>query len=269
MTSTRFQSDTREVIPGAASSYQLTHDGWNRAQRPVALPGPGTLWSSAADMDRWLAHLHLERADASSLPSEEDLAYQPSDHSPFTYGPGLYADPRPGSLAAFHNGHEQGFSAATHLTVTGTRITCLSNHAGLAADHVAAAALDQLDQLTQQHADPAPIIANAFSALARKSAPMAHPSASTTEPEHTLIGVYTCDEVPGVLRLTHSAGQLYLWRRGTSHKLTHISPQAYEGEGYTLTIPATAGNDQPHGFTLDLARAPGLWYHLQTQPVQH
>ncbi len=52
MTSTTFQADPRDVIPAAASSYQPTPAGWTRTQRPVALPGPGSLWSTSADIDR-------------------------------------------------------------------------------------------------------------------------------------------------------------------------------------------------------------------------
>ncbi|MGW3622561.1 hypothetical protein [Streptomyces sp. NPDC000880] len=37
-----------------------------------------------------------------------------------------------------------GFSAATHLTSSGLRVICLSNHTGIAADHITATALAEL-----------------------------------------------------------------------------------------------------------------------------
>lgn len=110
MTSARFKADPREVIPGAAASYQAVASGWQHQQRPVTLPGPGSLWCTAADLDRWLAHLwHEWRPSVDNvLPFDQHLGYQPSDHAPFTYGAGLYADPRLGRTAVFHYGHEQG-----------------------------------------------------------------------------------------------------------------------------------------------------------------
>ena len=41
MTSARFKTEPREVIPGAAASYQALAGGWQHQQRPVTLPGPG------------------------------------------------------------------------------------------------------------------------------------------------------------------------------------------------------------------------------------
>jgi CubicO group peptidase (beta-lactamase class C family) len=264
MTSARFQADPRQVIPGAAASYQPATAGWIRRQRPVALPGPGSLWCTADDLDRWLTYLHQERNGHGTagrpLPSESELTYRPSDHAPCTYGPGLYADPRPGHTAVFHNGHEQGFSAAAHLTHTGLRVVCLSNHADIAADRITATALTELAR--NPGADPGQLLRTAI-----KAAAPVPPATSATgsrhsdpdAPEHTSLGTYTCDDVPGVLRLTRSDGTLYLWRRGTSDRLTRTSAQAYTGDGYVLTLYADLA-DHPRSFVLDLDRAPGLYY---------
>ncbi|WP_327391462.1 hypothetical protein OG728_38980 (plasmid) [Streptomyces microflavus] len=59
--------------------------------------------------------------------------------------------------------------------------------------------------------------------------------------------------------MTYASGHLHLWRRGTADRLTATNDQAYSGPGYTLTLNAPAG-PRPSGFTLDLARAPGLLY---------
>jgi len=263
MTSARFRNDPREVIPGAAASYQPTADGYLHQQRPVTLPGPGSLWCTAPDLDRWLGHLSREwsLAPGSQLPFEQYLGYRPSDHHPFTYGAGLYADPRPAHTAVFHYGHEQGFSAAAHLTSPGLRVVCLSNHARIPADRIVAAALSDLAGQPDTH--PGQLLTRALN-----TQPAPAPSATTRrhdgtpEAEHTPLGTYTCDEVPGTLRLTRSDGTLYLWRRGTRDRLTRTGPATYTGDGYTLTLAATEAGpgDRPRSFVLDLDRAPGLHY---------
>jgi CubicO group peptidase (beta-lactamase class C family) len=263
MTSARFKNDPREVIPGAAASYQPTSAGYLHQQRPVTLPGPGSLWCTATDLDHWLGHLSHEwnLARGSQLPFEQHLGYRPSDHHPFTYGAGLYADPHPAHTAVFHYGHEQGFSAAVHLTSPGLRVVCLSNHARIPADHIVATALSDLAGQPDTH--PGQLLARALNAQ-----PAPTPSATacrrggTPEAEHTPLGTYTCDEVPGTLRLTRSDGMLYLWRRGTRDRLTCTGPATYIGDGYTLTLTATKAGpgDRPRSFVLDLDRAPGLHY---------
>jgi len=258
MTSTHFQEDPRDVIPGAAASYTAVPGGWRRTQRPVSIPGPGTLWSTAADLGLWLARLHQERGK--DLPSAQDIPYQPSDHAPFTYGPGLYADPE--GAAVFHNGHEQGFSAATRLNPDGTQVICLSNHAEIPADRLASAALASLTR--DQRADPASILAAAAPGTSNGACDEDHPAPGT---RHQAVGTYRSDEVPGTLRLTRGGGHLYLWRRGTAQRLVPLSPQTHKGEGCTLVFPADPGNDPPRSFTLDLDRAPGLQYTLKSDSL--
>ncbi|MEU5554251.1 serine hydrolase domain-containing protein [Micromonospora sp. NPDC047793] len=261
MTSARFKNDPREVIPGAAASYQAVADGWQHQQRPATLPGPGSLWCTAADLDRWLAHLRHEwHASANdALPFEQDIGYWPSDQPPFTYGAGLYADPRPSRTAVFHYGHEQGFSAATYLTTSGLRVICLSNHAGIAAGHVAAVALaDITDGISTE---PGKLLSLAMAGVPSFNSTSV--SEADIDAHQTEIGIYVCDEVPGTVRLTHSSGSLCLWRRGASDRLTRIDSATYAADGYTLTLP-TASTDgmarTPAGFILDLDRAPRLQY---------
>ncbi|KPI02944.1 beta-lactamase [Actinobacteria bacterium OK074] len=257
----RFKTDPREVIPAAASSYRATSRGWRHEQHPVTLPGPGSLWCTAADLNRWLDHLwHIWDPSADNgLPSEQHLGYRPSDHPPYTYGAGLYADPRPGRTAVFHYGHEQGFSAASHLAGTGLRVICLSNHAGIAADRVAATVLADLAHTPG--AGPAELISHA---LRTRSVPQPNPADnSDTEASHTSLGTYVCDDVPGTIRLTHAAGSLYLWRRGTSDRLTRTGPTTYAANGYMLTPPTSPADDRApdlDSFVIDLDRAPGLRY---------
>ncbi|WP_435211951.1 serine hydrolase domain-containing protein [Streptomyces sp. bgisy034] len=259
MTSARFKSDPREVVPGAAASYQLTTAGWLHQQRPVALPGAGSLWCTATDLDRWLTYLWHEWQPTvgNPLPFEQHLAYQPSDHHPFTYGAGLYADARPGRTAVFHYGHEQGFSAAVHLTNMGLRVICLSNHTGIVADHVAAAAVTALCQ--RPEVDLGEVLSRSLQRQPETPhIPENHPGMRT---HHALLGTYASEDVPGTLRLTRCEESLYLWRRGTPDRLSRTGPATYTGDGFTLTLPMnSAGDEPPEGFCLDLDRAPGLRY---------
>lgn len=256
MNDTSFKTDPRHVIPGAAAAYQATPHGWQHTEAPVTLPGPGSLWTTACDLDRWLAHLHQEWQHEHRLPGQDTLNYQPSDHQPYLYGPGLYADARPGRTAVFHYGHEQGFSAATHLDATGLRLICLSNNADIAADHTTAALLRELRE--HPGLDPRDLLPR-VAAIRRKTKAVVHTQdASSAQSPHIEFGTFTCDQAPGSLRLTRSAGTLHLWRRGTRDQLTQTGPTTYTGNGYTLTFNGTA--NRANQFTLDLDRAPGLAY---------
>ncbi|MFJ4674065.1 serine hydrolase domain-containing protein [Kitasatospora purpeofusca] len=258
MHATHFQSDPRQVVPRAAAAYRPSGGGWQHTQPPVALPGPGTLFTTTGDLDRWLGHLHQTwTSQDTELPWEEVLGYRSADHQPYLYGPGLYADPRPGRTAVFHHGHEHGFSAAVHLTRDGLRIVCLSNSRDLAADHALAAVLRSLDQHPDQDVDKLLSLA-----AERARHPGTTPAADHREDDgdqpRRELGRFTCDQVPGTLRLTRTGDTLHLWRSGTPDRLTPTGPATWAGNGYTLTLPG--GTDHIEDFTLDLDRAPGLAY---------
>jgi CubicO group peptidase (beta-lactamase class C family) len=260
MPSAHFKADPREVIPGAAASYRPTSSGWEHCETPVALPGPGSLWCNADDLDRWLGFLQQEWNESrqGSLLFGAELEYRASDHQPHLYGPGLYADPRPARLTVFHHGHEQGFSASAHLAKEGLHVVCLSNHAGIAADHIAAAALAALGG--DPNHDIARLLAQVIDARqkaglsSRLLVPHDHEAA-----QHTSLGVYSCNQVPGRLRLSRHNGDLYLWRRGTPDRLTCTGLMTYTAAGYILTLDGES-NEPPRGFILDLERAPALHY---------
>ncbi len=268
MTGTRFKTDPRQVIPSSANGYERLADTWLHTTRPVAIPGPGSLWCSVEDLDRWLTHLHaiwLEQP-AGSLPLDGHVPYANCDRPSLRYGPGLYANPHPGTESVFHYGHEHGFSAATYLTRTGMRISCTSNRSDLHADHIAARLYDTLR--VSGNVDPQPIVHQALAtslsqpsrdgATGRVVAAMPHGSGVQTP-----VGTYRCDEVPGILRLTRNEHHLTLWRRGTSDELGRIygCNRVFLGPGYRFTLlkdDDAAGT--VHSFRLDLDRAPGLRY---------
>ncbi|MER5972217.1 serine hydrolase domain-containing protein [Streptomyces sp. NPDC002055] len=256
MHATRFRADPRQVVLDAAAAYRPIKDGWQHTQPPVALPGPGTLFTTAYDLDRWLGNLHhIWQQDNTPLPWAETIGYQTADHQPYLYGPGLYADPRPGHTAVFHYGHEHGFSAATHLTREGLRIVCLANTTDLAADHAVAAVLRALDEHPGQDLhELLPLVSGSTRRPAR-------PAADGRQDDgrgHRELGRFTCDEVPGTLRLTRTGDTLHLWRRGSADRLAPAGPATWAGNGYNLTLPGHT--DDIASFTLDLDRAPGLAY---------
>lgn len=261
MSGARFKTDVREVIPNSATSYQPTPTGWLHHQRPVTLPGPGSLWCTAADLDLWLTYLWHEWQPETgrTLPFQDRVSYRPSDHPPFSYGPGLYADTRPNRGAVFHYGHEQGFSAAVHLSASGLGLVCLSNHSGIAADHFAATALREFTRAPDAEAEE--LLGRALLAH-RSRQPETESAARAEDPHtpHTPMGTYVCEEVPGTVRLTRKEESVYLWRRGACDRLVPVSPPSlFTANGYTVTLPGDVG-DGPDSFILDLDRAPGLNY---------
>ena len=275
MTTARFVSGPEEVVPGAASSYAPGGRGWLRCQRPTALPGPGTLWCSTTDLGRWLTHLWEAWTPSQRLAFEDDVPYLPSDHEPYVYGPGLYADPRrAGAELLFHYGHEQGFSAAALLFRSGLRVVCLSNHAAVHADHVAdtlARAVRRADAGEQDAVDSEAVLRILETARSRAQSPDGGgpPAPPAPRPKdrlhHQAVGTYACADVPGTLRLSVADGTLFLWRRGTCDRLTPNGQASFRATGLRVTVPhalelAAAPPPDLDRFTLHLDRAPNLHY---------
>ncbi|MFF9555659.1 serine hydrolase domain-containing protein [Streptomyces albus] len=277
MTTARFVSSPEEVVPGAASSYMPSGRGWLRCQRPTALPGPGTLWCSTTDLDRWLAYLWEAWTPSQQLAFEDDVPYLPSDHEPYVYGPGLYADPRrAGAELVFHYGHEQGFSAAALLFRSGLRVLCLSNHAAVHADHVAdtiSRAARRTDAGSQDTADSEGLLRILKEACSRVQSPDRDQQLPASPPaprpkerlSHQALGTYACEDVPGTLRLSVADGKLFLWRRGTCEHLIPNGPASFCTADLRVTVPhnlelAATPLPAPDRFTLHLGRAPNLHY---------
>ncbi|MFG3056900.1 radical SAM protein [Kitasatospora sp. NPDC048239] len=232
----------------------------------ATLPGPGALWTTPADLDRWLGHLYDRWHQASlELPGQNVVPYRSADHAPFRYGAGLYADTRPVQRGVFHYGHEHGFSAAAHLTATGTRVACMSNSDTIAADRVAARLCIELRRSVFD--DLEGVLARATEEVSVASIHPSHAIGGSAQPDiagHASLGSFVCTEVPGTLRLTRTCGTLYLWRRGSGDRLVSSGPLSHSGPGYRLTLHSADGHEAaPDGFSLNLDRAPGLHYKRQ------
>jgi hypothetical protein len=242
--------------------------GWKSEYRPVALDGPGSLWCSVHDIDRWLGYLHsLWITDGESRPLESSVPYVHSDHQQYLYGPGLYVDPAAPDPMVFHFGHEEGFSAAAHLTRSGLRVVCLSNRADLHADHVAARVFHHGETVRAIDPDKVLQVANQFGPTSPLPTFHERPNHAEGAPVGESLGKFACVEVPGVLRLFRKANRMYLGRRGVSDELNAVGTGSniYAGPGYRLTLHWETGARWPAGFTLDLSRAPGLHYERITK----
>jgi hypothetical protein len=264
MTTALFKASTLDVVTGSASSYRTTTDDrWIKEDRPVTLPGPGSLWCSVIDLERWLDHLHQLWDDECPGPMSAEVPYLPSDLDPYLYGPGLYLDRNQAVPVAFHFGHQHGFSAAARLTRDGSRIACASNSASLRADHLAeclaGAASSDLSALNRSDW----IDELAASRSDEPEGPGATPPTAVDSVDHHWLGTFVCAEVPGRIRLSRRGGDLYLWRRGTADRLHSSGPGRQRGPGYSIQLPDHHDEGESVDIlTFDLDRAPGLAYRL-------
>ncbi|MFF2374754.1 hypothetical protein ACFVUW_10260 [Streptomyces xiamenensis] len=137
------------------------------------------------------------------------------------------------------------------------RIVSLANTTDLGADHAAAAVLRALEQNPGQDLDELLPLAAERARHPATTAAADHRGDNGARPRREL-GRFTCDQVPGTLRLTRTGDTFHLWRRGTPDPLAPTGAATWAGDGYTLTLPG--GTDHIEGFTLDLDRAPGLAY---------
>lgn len=271
MMDTQFIDDSRRLIQHAAASYENSNTQVRRAARPVALAGPGSLWSSARDLMTWLLNLHQiwTSGESKNLPFGEILAYVPADHAGFAYGPGLYATKQP-APSVFHNGHEHGFSASTVLGRDGAAIVCLANASWTPAE--------RLISEIRRFIVPPQCASDALQAALERgtliSAPEheVQPRARLNESGGTQkLGAFAASEVPGRVQLLKIGKNLALIRRGTRDLLTPLGTtgQEFRGPGFVLTLgPATGDGNAIGSFMLDLDRAPRIHYtRLPAEPT--
>ncbi|MCP2337545.1 serine hydrolase domain-containing protein [Actinomadura rupiterrae] len=234
MPSTHFKDHPQQIVHAAATAYRFHHGSWRTTTVPVALPGPGSLWTSTTDLDRWLRRLDQTR----QAPADQTLRAPtpvPSSCPHWHYGPGIFVSG--GSF--FHHGHEQGFSAAIHLTADGTAVIALSNRHDTDAGRLSNSAVSSALPLQS----PSP---------ERLTAPS---NTRATDDYCHLVGEFASDDVPGVLRIINKPDGLALARRGATDALIPIPGGGLIGPGFRIQ-PALEGK----GLRLDLERAPGLIY---------
>ncbi|HEV2346998.1 MAG TPA: serine hydrolase domain-containing protein [Actinocrinis sp.] len=262
MADTQFIDDQRTLILHAAASYENSNGQVRKATRPVALAGPGSLWTSTRDLMRWLLNLHQlwVSGESEHLPFGEVFAYVPADRAEFAYGPGLYATSKP-AQSVFHNGHEHGFSASTILGRDGAAILCVANASWTPAERL----ISEIRRL----AVPPQCASDALRIALERGTPISareretQPSTRRSESGDTQLGVFAASDVPGRVQLLKIGKDLALVRRGTRDLLTPLGTtgKAFCGPGFVLTLdPATGDGDAISSFMLDLDRAPRIRY---------
>jgi hypothetical protein len=262
MTSTAFKVSPRQIVHQAASSYRpaAAPPGSEHASTPACLPGPGSLWTTAADLDRWLTCLHTRwQRSGCPLPAQNQIPYVLSDRPPARYGPGLYTAGSAGEARVFHYGHEQGFSAAATLTEDGSRIICLSADATVRADHLSAALPADLARSALD------LAGTAENLLAQRGHTPSDPRAASAVricdlEGATALGRFACQDVPGSVGMIRHRGTLHLTRRSVADRLIEKGPATWAGPGYRVTFLEDAAPETARGFILDMPRAPGLRY---------
>ncbi len=268
MSSTVFRSHPNEVIPMAASAYsRRIDDYWSHEGRPVALAGPGSMWSTLADMDRWLAYIwdQWARQPVGQLPFEMDVPYLDASPAPFSYGAGICAgNSRNGEhIRIFHAGHEHGFSAYAHLERQGRRIVGWSNRSDLRAD-IVCSRLTELP-LSDQPTSDAELLRFMERTIDEVNQSQLTAARMIDPEDQVEIGVFRCEEVPGAVRLARSrtTADLYLWRRGVVDNLTATDATRllFQGDGIAIELAKNSSNELT-AFTLHLERAPNLRYSL-------
>ncbi|HCT80730.1 MAG TPA: hypothetical protein DGG94_03015 [Micromonosporaceae bacterium] len=255
MKQTVFKRDASQVIPGSCRAYRRCHGQDAALSRPVSIAGPGALWTSATDLERWLAYVSdCWPASAEHHAFGDAVPYLASDREAGHYGAGLYtaaSNPR----VVVHHGHEHGFSASTYLTQGGAYVICLSNNGNLNAAIISeklvaalATGTDSLDMLVDT---------DGFGQLVK--GPTLDHSPIQPMSQHQWLGDFESVDVPGTIRITYADGVVHLWRKGTGYRLYPGSSggSRHFGPGFHLV----AGADSLRvGFILNMDRAPGLEY---------
>lgn len=258
MNQSTFKPNASDVVPGSCRAYRRHDDHLIDLSRPVSIAGPGGLWTSPADLEKWLTYVsECWHATAHQHVFSDVIPYVASDREMSNYGAGLYAagsNPR----AVVHHGHEHGFSASTYLAQGGAHVICLSNNGNLNAaimsEKVVAAlatgtdGLDSLDVLVDSHG-----FGRQDSGMALDHSPI------QPMPKHQRLGEFESGDVPGTIRITCADGDVHLWRKGTGYRLYAGSTGdgRYFGPGFHLFADADGLRS---GFTLNMDRAPGLEY---------
>jgi len=255
MADTAFRADPRTPMPNAASSYEASRGGFVSGLRPVALAGPGSLWTNPSELLTWLEHLGSPTVGnwPVQLPYISEITYAPCGRG-HAYGPGLFATNDADQPAVFHNGHEHGYSASTYLRSDGLTIACMTNADWIPADKIMA-------ELIRTRCTPESAEAVVSDHIARP--PQGRSPEAPTGPGQPLddLGRYHAPELPGSIRLGRHLNGLSITRRGTVDNL-HPDPEVplrFRGRGISITL-AAPGTLPPDDFMLELDRAPGIHY---------
>lgn len=114
MADTWVQDDWRTLRPPTAQGYGSGPNGLERRLFPLSAYGAGNIYSSAADMARWTAHLIEPRVGSPALIAEMQRTVR-GPHALSRYGSGLEVADYRGAVSLSHGGVAPG--AASYMMV--------------------------------------------------------------------------------------------------------------------------------------------------------
>jgi D-aminopeptidase len=130
MTMTRHTPSTGELVPGLATGYFPTPNGWRRALHNFPLHGEGGLVSSVEDLALWHAQFGLPRRHGDALATALTTMTPFVNGAPSTYARGLRLETYRGVSTVGHGGLWPGFKTAfVRLPDHHAAVICISNDA--------------------------------------------------------------------------------------------------------------------------------------------
>ena len=130
MTMTRHTPRTTDLVPGLATGYMPTSNGWRRALHNFPLHGEGGLVSSVDDLALWHAQFGLPRRYAGALDTALTTLAPFVNGTPNTYARGLRIRPYRGMRTVGHDGLWPGFKTSfVRVPDHGVAVICISNDA--------------------------------------------------------------------------------------------------------------------------------------------
>ncbi len=130
MTMTRHTPSTTELVPGLATGYVATPNGWCRARHGFPLHGEGGLVSSVEDLALWHAQFGVPAQHGAALAEALATMTPFANGTPNTYARGLRIKTWRGVRTIGHDGLWPGFkSSFVRLPDRHAAVICISNDA--------------------------------------------------------------------------------------------------------------------------------------------
>jgi D-aminopeptidase len=130
MTMTRHTPSTTELVPGLATGYFPTPDGWRRALHNFPLHGEGGLVSSVEDLALWHTQFGLPHLYHDALATELTAMTPFANGTPNTYARGLRIKTWRGMSTVGHDGLWPGFKTSfVRVPQHQVAVICISNDA--------------------------------------------------------------------------------------------------------------------------------------------
>lgn len=272
MDRTDFLEDHGQVIPGRAESYSpdLSHDsGVRRVASNLTAYGSSSLFTTAEDLARWMAH--LQNPDPERAPVVERIGEHGvlDGGESIRYGWGQMVDQLEGWSILRHGGAWAGYrSVLIHLPEERISVGVLGNSAVMDTDELGEAILlrileDEGHRTLAEETGVGPVAAATGS---RGSQPEAEEESwSPDEPElMEYQGRYWSPELDSRYTLRIQNGSLLAehFRLGVQ-RLQPLEPDHFQAPGFGQVRFVRDGNGQVTGFTATQPRIRDLRFHRE------